>query len=183
MCPEDTIVRLYWICNTHCDSIWWPKLQFWDLAACSCLVKQRKFHQKKRGRGVNSLLSQIQNTDYITSLISGLFCASGGSWRKYERASSLELFLMSGRGHRHTSSLHISCLQGATAESGPCCGNARTVMSPWAPQSSSAGPAMPWCSPRAHSVPLPKGTEERSTQQIKHLPSWKQRSSSGRGWS
>lgn len=44
------------------------------------------------------LLNQIQNTDYMTSLISGLFCASGGSWRKYERASALELFLMRGGG-------------------------------------------------------------------------------------
>lgn len=119
MCPEDAIVRLYWICNTHYDSIWWPKLQFWDLAACSCPVKQRKFHQKKKGRGVKSLLSQIQNTDYMTSLISGLFCASRGSWRKYERASSLELFLKRGEGCRHTSSLHISCLGGALASEGP----------------------------------------------------------------
>lgn len=37
------------------------------------------------------LLSKIQNIDYMTSLISGLFCAFRGSWRKYERASPLEL--------------------------------------------------------------------------------------------
>jgi len=40
------------------------------------------------------LLSKIQNIDYMTSLISGLFCAFRGSWRKYERASSLELSLV-----------------------------------------------------------------------------------------
>lgn len=63
VCPEDAIVRLYWIRNTHCDSIWCfcrPKLQFRDLAACSCSVKQRKSHRKKKGRGVNMLLSKIQ---------------------------------------------------------------------------------------------------------------------------
>lgn len=54
VCPEDAIVRLYWIRNTHCDSIRCycrPKLQFWDFAACSCSVKQRKSHRKKKREG------------------------------------------------------------------------------------------------------------------------------------
>lgn len=130
VCPEDAIVRLYWIRNTHCDSIQCycrPKLQFWDLAACSCSVKQRKSHRKKKGRGVNMLLSKIQNIDYMTSLISGLFCAFRGSCRKYERASSLELSLVrageSGEGghshRRHTSPSHVLCPGKALASLGP----------------------------------------------------------------
>lgn len=58
-----------------------------------------KEREKKRGGlgggggeegRVNMLLSKIQNTDYMTSLISGSFCAFRASWGKYERASPLE---------------------------------------------------------------------------------------------
>lgn len=126
VCPEDAIVRLYWICNTYCDSIWCycrPKLQFWDPAACSCSVKQRKSHWKKKGRGVNMLLSKIQNIDYMTSLISGLFGQLEEIWKSiFPRAFLSEDWGKQGGGHshcRHTSRLHISCPGGALASEGP----------------------------------------------------------------
>lgn len=46
------------------------------------------------------LSSKIQNIDYITFLISRLFCVFMGSCRKYERTSSLELSLLGAEESR-----------------------------------------------------------------------------------
>lgn len=52
--------------------------------------KEKEKKKKKGGGRVNMLLSKIQTTDYMTSLISGFFCAFRASRGKYERASPLE---------------------------------------------------------------------------------------------
>lgn len=133
------------------------------------------------------LLSKIQNIDYMTSLISGLFCAYRGSWRKYERASSLELSSVrageSGeRGAAATGTAHL-CTSGAQerpwhwrggrAVGGPCTGNTKTVLSLLIPQSRSPGESMPWFSPTCLLACRWPRSQKRSTQQVKRLPNWK----------
>lgn len=124
----------------------------------------------------------------MTFLNSRLFCAFRGSWRKYERASSLELSLLrvgeSGEGTQppqgHLTFAHLlprrdTGIAGTRAAGGPCTGNVRTVVSLLVPQSRSPGTSTPRFSPACSLMCHWPRSQRRSIQQVKHLPNWKKR--------